>query len=165
MIAAPSAPGPTSENTVVGAIRRAAEEHVEGGWRAVCADPRTHGLDELRGDDWEVVALALALCPDPTTAAVGLADEVAAWLDAFGGADRPTWPPACARSAVYAGWTDPMDAAIFAEMAEAAGAPAESVFDALWDPCTEEPMRFAGQVAAVALAAGTVDARSLLAAV
>lgn len=164
MIAAPSAPGPTSENVVVGAIRKAAEGQVEGGWRAVCSDPRSHGLGGLGGDDWEVVALALALCPDPTTAGVELADELAAWLDAFGGVDRPTWPPACARSAIYAGWTDPMDAAIFAEAVEAAGAPAESVFDTLWDPCTEEPVRFDGQVAAVALASGTIDARTLIAA-
>lgn len=165
MIEAPSAPGPTSENVVVGAIRKAAERQVEGGWRAVCADPRSHGLGGLERDDWEVVALALALCPDPATAASGLADEVAAWLEAFGGSDRATWPPACARSAIYAGWTDPMDAAIFAEAAEAAGAPAESVFDALWDPCTEEPVRFDGQVAAEALASGALDARALFAAV
>lgn len=132
----------------------------------MCNAPVDHGLEPLGPDDWEVVSLALALCPDPTMVPPNLAGDVASWLDAFGGSDRPTWPPSCARSAIYAGWSDPMAAAIFAEQAEALGAPAEAVFDALWDPIIDEPLRFGGRTAAEAIEAGAMTVgEALLAAV
>ena len=128
----------------------------------MCNDPLAYGLEPLDGPDWEVVGLALALCPDPTCAPPELASNVGSWLDAFGGVDRPVWAPSCARSAVHAGWTDPMEAAIFAEQVERSGSPAEAVFDALWDPRTDEPVRFGGRTVSEAVSTGDLSVDEVL---